>query len=182
MKPFSLSTIIIFALVAMISCTGNDDKSGNALQRGGQVNARPALASSGATVPSFAAYDLDGKLRQSSEWVGQRPVIINFWGTWCPPCRREIPDLVELYKEFQDEGVEIVSLAVKDSPDKVREYADKAGMKWTLLMSADQIMIDYKALTGVPTTVFVNRNGEEVVRFVGMRDYNTLKMAFEAIL
>ena len=55
-------------------------------------------------------------------------------------------------------------------------------MSWVLLLSEDQILIDYKAYQGVPTTIFIDREGNEIVRFIGMRDYATLKKGFEAIL
>ena len=133
-------------------------------------------------VPQFSAKDIDGELRHSSEWLGKQPVVINVWGTWCPPCRREIPDLAKLYAEYKPKGVELISLAVKDTPERVRQYAEKNNMQWVLLMSEDQILIDYKATRGVPTTIFIDKEGNEVARFIGMKDYETLKKGFEAIL
>ncbi len=133
-------------------------------------------------VPQFSAKDIDGEWHHSSEWLGKQPVVINIWGTWCGPCRREIPDLAKLYEEYKPKGVELISLAVRDTPDRVRQYAGRNNMNWVLLMSEDQILIDYKATRGVPTTIFIDRDGNEVVRFIGMRDYETLKRGFEAIL
>ena len=133
-------------------------------------------------MPVFNAKDIDGNWHTSTEWVGKKPVVINFWGTWCPPCRREIPDLVKLNKEYSAKGVELISLAVKDSPDKVKDYANENGMDWVMLMAVDQILIDYKAIQGVPTTIFIDKDGVEVGRFVGMRDYQTLKSGFDSII
>ena len=133
-------------------------------------------------VPHFSAKDIDGKLHHSSEWLGKQPVVINVWGTWCGPCRREIPDLAKLYEEYKPKGVELISLAVKDTPERVRQYAGRNNMNWVLLMSEDQILIDYRATRGVPTTIFIDRDGNEIVRFIGMKDYETLKRGFEAIL
>ena len=126
--------------------------------------------------------DVHNILVRVQEELAGKVVVINFWGTWCGPCRREIPDMVQLYEEYQKKGVEILSLAVKDTPEKVRAYSGNVGMKWPLLMSQDQIMIDFRALRGVPTTIFINREGQEVARYVGMRDYSALKLGFEAIL
>lgn len=168
---------IVFALLILatmlLSC-GGDQKS--------QADAKSVTQEPQAKTPvSFAAYDIDGNLHQSSEWIGKQPVVLNFWGTWCPPCRKEIPDLVRLYDEYRSRGVEIVSLAVKDTPSKVSDYSMQAGMTWVMLMADQNLMIALKATAGVPTTIFLDRNGNEVVRFIGMRDYNTFKTAFEAV-
>lgn len=140
---------------------------------------------------SFTAVDLTGTMRESSEWIGQRPVVLNFWGTWCPPCRREIPELVKLYDEYKDKGLEIVSLAINDTPAKVDNYSRQNGMNWTMLIADRQLSKDFK-VTGVPTTIFFDRNGKIVMvkdyngkmvdRFVGPRPYEVFKQAFDAIL
>ncbi|UCE24045.1 MAG: TlpA family protein disulfide reductase [Candidatus Zixiibacteriota bacterium] len=125
----------------------------------------------------FTTYDIDGNLRNSAEWVGQQPVVLNFWGTWCPPCRKEIPDLVKLYAEFRPRGIEILGLAVRDNPDNVIKYSREHGMNWVMLMADNSLAMRYR-LTGVPTTIFIDRSGKEVGRFVGPRDYETFKEAF----
>ena len=132
---------------------------------------------------SWTAPDIDGNLRSSSEWIGKKPVVINFWGTWCPPCRREIPDLVRVYEEYKPKGVEIISFALRDTPEKVRSFAAQANMDWVMLMGGDnEILVDYNFGGSVPTTIFLDRTGKEVGRFVGPRNYQTFKQAFEAIL
>lgn len=164
--------------------TGNDQKAVSA------TKVEAAEQTPSAQV-SFAAADLFGKMRESSEWIGQRPVVLNFWGTWCPPCRREIPELVKLYDEYKDQGLEIISLAVNDTPAKVDNYSRKNGMNWTMLMADRQLSRDFR-VTGVPTTIFFDRNGNIVMvkdyngkmvdRFVGPRPYEIFKQAFDAIL
>lgn len=158
-------------IAAIVSCSGNDAKSGDAQS---QVNTPPAL--------TFTALDPDGVEHKSSEWIGKGPVVINFWGTWCPPCRKEIPDLAKVYHEFQSQGVTLISLAVNDEPDRVKEYAADAGMDWVQLMADKQILIDYKATTGIPTTIFLDKNGQEVHRFVGWQEYDDFKQAFSALV
>ncbi|MCH9024929.1 MAG: TlpA family protein disulfide reductase [candidate division Zixibacteria bacterium] len=174
-KIRALLTVLALISLIIAGCSSSDSSS------------RPKNDSNSASistinVPHFSAKDIDGEWRHSSEWLGKQPVVINVWGTWCPPCRREIPDLAKLYEEYKPKGVELISLAVKDTPDRVRQYAERNNMNWVLLMSEDQILIDYKATRGVPTTIFIDRDGNEVVRFIGMKDYDTLKRGFEAIL
>ena len=171
------AALTVLALISLIiagcSSSGSSNKPDG--------NSNTATVNS-INVPQFSAKDIDGELRHSSEWLGKQPVVINVWGTWCPPCRREIPDLAKLYEEYKPKGVELISLAVKDTPERVRQYAERNNMNWVLLMSEDQILIDYKATRGVPTTIFIDKNGNEVARFIGMKDYDALKKGFEAIL
>ncbi|NOY88217.1 MAG: redoxin domain-containing protein [FCB group bacterium] len=170
------------------STVQNNNGSGNKSPKAKTppVNQSPAPAS---TVQNsnteskfyFTAYDVDGTLRNSNKWVGKEPVVINFWGTWCPPCRREIPDLVKVYNEYHPKGIEILGLAVKDQPKKVKRFAQQKGMNWVMLMADTDLAMRYH-IRGVPTTIFIDRNGKEVGRFVGPRDYKTFKEAFEKLL
>ncbi|MDH3891929.1 MAG: TlpA family protein disulfide reductase [candidate division Zixibacteria bacterium] len=142
----------------------------------------PVATESKPPVVQFAAYDIKGKLHNSDEWIGKQPTVINVWGTWCPPCRREIPDLVLLNAEFEKKGVALLGLAVRDTPQKVEKYAAQNKMSWPMMMGENQHLYTLGVTTGVPTTIFYNREGKEVQRFVGPRNYATFKQAFEAIL
>ena len=173
-----LMIIGVVLSVGLLSC-GSDQQAENKSVKTTAQQPTPGSASAGIT---FAAYDINGELHQSSEWIGQKPVVLNFWGTWCPPCRKEIPDLVRLYKEYSVKGIEIVSLAVKDSPGRVAQYSQQAGMIWPMLMADLNIMTSLKATSGVPTTIFIDKSGKEIGRFVGMRNYETFKRAFDALL
>ena len=129
----------------------------------------------------FRAKDLDGIYHSSDEWIGKKPVVINFWGTWCPPCRKELPDLIRLYDEYNSRGVEIIGLAVNDQPGKVRDFSRQMGMKWVMLMG-DREIAGMFGIRGVPMTIFFNSEGQIVQEFHGMRDYEAFKVGFEAIL
>lgn len=129
----------------------------------------------------FAAKDLEGKVRQSTEWVGKQPVVLNFWGTWCPPCRKEIPDLIKAYEEFKPQGVEMVGLAVRDNVGSVTKFTAEKGMNWPMLMGDGALVARYR-VSGVPTTIFIDSKGNEIGRFVGPQSYETFKQAFQAVL
>jgi len=134
------------------------------------------------------AKDVDGASHELSKWIGKQPTVVNFWGTWCPPCQREIPDLVKLYGEYKPKGVEIVSLAIERVQDPiqaatlVRGYASKAKMTWVMLMGAPEMVEPFKLSGSVPTTIFYDKNGNEIERFIGMRDYATFKAAFDKVV
>ena len=173
-KRLIVTLVALMTVFQLLNCSGEKDSSQNQPNTGAQAST--------INVPLFNAQDINGKWHSAEEWLGKKPVVINFWGTWCGPCRREIPDLVKLYAEYKDRGVELISLAVNDTPDKVKEYSSANKMDWVLLMAEDQILIDYKATFGIPSTIFIDKNGNEVTRFIGMQDYQTLKTGFDAIL
>ena len=178
--------MILVALMLIISCS-NDPHDQGKLPAPGSGKA--------AVVPvtQFAAYDLDGNLQQSSQWVGKQPVVLNVWGTWCPPCRREIPDLVKLYKEYAPKGVEMIGLAVvrNEPPQSVRQFAQEHDMGWEMLLADQNIAMAF-GIQAVPTTIFIDRNGnvipvtdgngKTVDRFTGMQSYEVFKAAFEKLL
>jgi thiol-disulfide isomerase/thioredoxin len=177
--------LVIAAVAAWAACSSQkaetEKKAETATADDGKEDS--SVTQSHPSVISWKAVDVEGKEHSSKEWIGKQPVVINFWGTWCPPCRREIPDLVRVYQEYKNKGVEIISFAFRDTPQQVKTFASQHNMNWVLLMQPDQqMLVDYQFSGGVPTTIFLDAKGNEVGRFVGPRDYQTLKQAFESIL
>lgn len=119
-------------------------------------------------LPPIALPGLTGKTRSLQEWRG-RPLIVNFWATWCDPCRREIPLLKRLRHEHAADGLEVVGIAI-DSADEVRKYAAARGMDYPLLIGEDGGLAAANALgmdTVLPFSVFADREGRIVALKVG---------------
>jgi thiol-disulfide isomerase/thioredoxin len=120
-------------------------------------------------LPSFALSDLTGKSTPVSTWAG-KSLILNFWATWCAPCRREIPLLKALGNEWAGRGVTVVGIAV-DYQDKVQQFADQFKINYPLLIG-EQDALDVAGKFGMdtpafPFSVFTDRRGEVVALFVG---------------
>lgn len=188
----NLLTTLILGLTVMVGLSCSSSESGSTPKDTATPQAQvpaqtatPSVSKSPAAlaVARFSTIDTEMKTHQLSEWVGKTPVVINFWGTWCPPCRREIPGLVRLYDEYKDRGVEIVSLAIerRAGPAEVKRFTDQAGMKWVQLMASEDILKAFRYTGSVPTTIFLDQNGNETARYVGARDYNTFKRDFEKL-
>ena len=129
----------------------------------------PAAASVPEMRPEFSLIDSTGRKRSISEWDG-RPLLINFWATWCPPCRREIPLLNSLRKEYGPRGFEVIGIAV-DFRDDVLAYMKSTPIDYPMLIG-EQDGIDVAAAFGVtdiyyPFTVFTDRRGRIVTIKVG---------------
>ncbi|MEW6411097.1 MAG: TlpA disulfide reductase family protein [Candidatus Zixiibacteriota bacterium] len=182
LRKFIHLNLLLGIMLLLASCGSQqaaDQTNDQSAQNNPAVDTTGTIGENGMFV--FKAYDLEGGLRDSREWVGKKPVVLNFWGTWCPPCRKEIPDLVKVYNEYTSDQIEMIGLAVRDSPENVRTFSEQNGMNWIMLMGDQNLGIRY-GITGVPTTIFIDRNGNEIGRFVGPRDYQTFKDAFELAL
>ena len=121
------------------------------------------------TLPQFTLVDRDGQPRSLQDWPG-KALIVNFWATWCAPCRREIPLLQQLQRDHGDEGFQVIGIAV-DFRDKVLAYADDMKIEYPLLIG-EQDALDAAAAFGVPAvgfpfTVFSDRQGRVVTTHFG---------------
>jgi thiol-disulfide isomerase/thioredoxin len=122
-----------------------------------------------ARLPDFSLNDLSGKPTSIAAWSGNS-LVINFWATWCAPCRREIPLLKTLAADWAGRDLTVVGIAV-DYPDKVRQFAGQFKIDYPVLIG-EQDALDVAAKFGMdapafPFTVFTDRRGEVVALFVG---------------
>jgi thiol-disulfide isomerase/thioredoxin len=129
----------------------------------------PTPAKLVATVPAFSLADRDGHMRTLADWQG-KALIVNFWATWCAPCRKEIPLLQKLQREHGDEGFQVVGIAV-DFRDKVLAYADEMKIEYPLLIG-EQEALDAAASFGIeavgfPFTIFTDNRGRVVAAHMG---------------
>jgi thiol-disulfide isomerase/thioredoxin len=113
----------------------------------------------GKVAPDFALQDLQGKQIKLSDFRG-KAVLLNFWATWCGPCKVEMPWFVELQKQYGPQGLEIVGVALDDSgKDTIQKYAKDMGVNYTILQGRDEVGDAYGAI-GLPTTYFIDRDGK----------------------
>ena len=182
MKSFTTMTTLIVLTLAIFLITGcGDTDTDSASAQATTTTDNPATASSNSNL--FTAQDLQGNTRSSDEWIGKQPVVMNFWGTWCPPCRREIPELAKLYAEYKSKGVEIIGVALERTagPAQVQQFASQNSMDWVLLMGDQAISETYK-IGGIPMIVLYDASGKEINRLTGLHDAASLRRAFESIL
>jgi thiol-disulfide isomerase/thioredoxin len=121
----------------------------------------------GKQAPDFTLQDLDGKPVKLSDFRG-KAVLLNFWATFCGPCKVEMPWLVELQKQYGPQGLEIVGVALDDSgKDTIQKYAKDMGVNYTILQGQDSVGDAYGAV-GLPATFYIDRNGKIVDSALGL--------------
>lgn len=133
----------------------------------------------GKPAPEFTLPDLEGNQIELSSMKG-KVLILDFWATWCPPCKEEVPHLVALQSKYRDQGLQIVGLSLdKAGASMVKPFADEHDVNYTMLIANDETAKAYGGVSMIPTTFLVDRNGVVVKRFIG---YTTPEAFEEAIL
>lgn len=144
------------------------------LASGGQ---NPGSANAGGAdglAASFTVRTLDGRTFRLQEQRG-KPVVLDFWATWCAPCRASMPHLGRLQERYTRNGLVVLGLSVdEDPPASVKRFADRLGIKFRLAMADEKLLDLYGPIRVLPTTFFINRRGEVVRRTVGYLDAETL--------
>jgi thiol-disulfide isomerase/thioredoxin len=131
--------------------------------------------------PAFQLNDLEGKPLSLAEGKG-KIVLLNFWATWCGPCRAEIADLVDLQKRYADK-LEIIALATdEDDADEVRRFVLKSGINYRVAMISDEVRRDYGGIAALPTSFVIDAQGRVVQKHVGLNDPTIYELEVKAML
>lgn len=130
------------------------------------ANAGRTSALLGKPAPEFTYSTFDGKSLDLASLRG-KPVMVNFWGSWCIPCKDEAPVLASAWQKYQNSGVQFVGIAIWDQSDAAKAFAQNAGAVWLNGMDNNgKIAIDY-GVYGVPESYFISRDGVLIDRFPG---------------
>jgi thiol-disulfide isomerase/thioredoxin len=129
----------------------------------------------GTAAPDFALQSLDGKTVHLSDFRG-KAVLLNFWATWCTPCRLEMPWFVELEKQYGPQGLQVVGVAMDDAgPDKIAKFAKDMGVNYPVLLGKESVGDEYGGLEYLPTSFYLDRDGKVVQRVFGLRSRSDIE-------
>lgn len=128
------------------------------------------FASNPQAAPPFLVNDIDGDMISTAEWHG-KVVLLNFWATWCPPCREEIPALIQLQKEYKDR-LQIIGVSMDDADQQkaVEKFAKESGINYPILMASPELIAEYGGVPALPTSFVVNPDGRVVQKHVGLHE------------
>jgi peroxiredoxin len=136
----------------------------------------------GSQAADFALADLSGKTVHLSDFKG-KVVIVDFWATWCGPCRVEIPDFVRLQSKYRDKGLAIVGLSLDADGEKaVKPFVEEHDINYTMLIANDETAKSFGGILGIPTTFVIDRQGRIVQKFVGVMPAKTFEDTIQPLL
>ncbi|MBD3165159.1 redoxin domain-containing protein [bacterium] len=125
--------------------------------------------------PGFALKTMDGETVKLSDYEG-KVVLLNFWATWCPPCKLEIPHFIEMYDELEDDGLVILGVLVSDEPANMERYSKQVGIDYPLALGDHDVASVYQKLLpqsmrgGIPFSFIIDREGKINAHHVGYQD------------
>lgn len=122
------------------------------------VGASPVL-NPGSVPPAFKLVDLDGAVHDSQAYAG-KPLVINFWGTFCPPCRKEMPALQNAYERWSERGVNLIGINLSEDRLSVQNFVDQVGAKFPILLDQNRQTEKQFGLKQYPTTFFIRPDGK----------------------
>ncbi len=124
----------------------------------------------------FTLKDLEGINRSLSSYKGKF-VFLNFWATWCGPCRKEMPSMQRLYDTYKDSGLEIIAVNLQESNNIVKSFIDELNLDFTVLLDKTGEVGAIYGAANIPTTYLIDRDGNIFAQVVGSRDWNSEEMS-----
>ena len=135
--------------------------------------------------PDFKVTDLDGKSISLSDYKG-KVLFLNFWATWCPPCRAEIPDFVEVYGQEKANGLEILGISLDSKgKDAIVAFVEKFKINYPVVLetrqATEQLISDYEPGQFIPTTIIIDKQGRIRDKRIGQMDKETILKYFQQL-
>ena len=164
-----LKQLFIYALLATLAITTGFMLRSQLMGVGSQSLSNEQSKQGAQTLFSTTLPDLQGVEQNISQWRG-KVIVVNFWATWCTPCREEIPEFIEAQKKFNEQGLVIIGIAI-DQPDKIKMFSEAFGINYPILVGSMSTWSLLEATgnqrSALPYTIVLNRAGEIVDSYLG---------------
>lgn len=145
------------------------------------VLAVPGFAADSGPAPDFTLKGIDGKDLALSSLKG-KVVIIDFWATWCPPCREEIPGFIEMYKKYKDQGLEIIGISVDKDENKLKKFIADNGVNYPIVSFTKDVTEAYGGIQSIPTTFILDHQLNIVGKHIGFVEAAAFEKEIEPLL
>jgi cytochrome c biogenesis protein CcmG/thiol:disulfide interchange protein DsbE len=129
----------------------------------------------------FVLKDMNNTTVRMADYKG-KVVLLNFWATWCGPCKVEIPSFVELYDRYRDQGLVIAGVSIDDAPDTLRAFAKEWRMQYPILLMQSDVEDSYGPFYGIPTSFVIARDGTICTKHIGPASKERFEQEIKALL
>src|SRR5882762_1616985 len=162
MKRNPLALVVVAFVVALMLYVGL-----HMARRSGRLST-PRITRS-TVAPDFSLESLEGKTVHLSDFRG-KAVLLNFWATWCQPCKIEMPWFAELQRQYASEGLQVVGIAMDDaSPENIEKFARDLGVNYPVLVGKEEVGTAYGGVQFLPATFYIGRDGKVVDKVFGLK-------------
>jgi len=172
MKKILHKGIIIFVLLTiwLLGCEVKKKR-----EETGKLGKSTVTEQEWGNAPDFILPQLDGNSLTLSDFKG-KVIILNFWATWCPPCRMEIPDFVELYENYKDEGLLVIGVNLDGGDTRpIKQFSEKYKINYPVVLGNVKVTEDYGGIRAIPTTYVIDRKGDIKKKYVGYQPRTTFE-------
>ncbi len=168
--------VVIVVVIGMIISAGRLNRKKAAMGASLQGNGIGTVA------PDFTLTTVDGKKVKLSDYRG-KAVLLNFWATWCGPCKIEIPWFLNMEKQYGPQGLVVLGVAMDDDgKNSVEKFSKEMKIDYTVVLGNDDVADQYGGVAGLPTTFYLDRNGRVVKKIEGLADESEIEDAIKAAL
>jgi thiol-disulfide isomerase/thioredoxin len=175
MKRNPLALVVVAFVVALMLYVGL-----HMARRSGRLPT-PRITRS-TVAPDFSLESLEGKTMRLSDFRG-KAVLLNFWATWCGPCKIEMPWFVELQQKYGSQGLQVVGVAMDDaSKEDIAKFAQDMGVNYPVLIGKEAVGDSYGGIPALPETFFIGRDGKVVDKILGLRGKAEIEDAIKKAL
>jgi peroxiredoxin len=150
------AALAIAAVTVPTMLNGSDDEPAEGLTAG--PGAPSCKAPQGTAKLDFKVKDMNGATVNLANFKG-KVILLNFWATWCGPCKVEIPEFVRAYDEHKDKGFVVLGVSIDDTPDQLKEFARQYKIPYPMLLNQENVEQAYGPIYGVPVSFFIGRDG-----------------------
>ncbi|MBI5892912.1 MAG: TlpA family protein disulfide reductase [Deltaproteobacteria bacterium] len=165
MNSFTLKYLIVFVISIFLPASAYAGQNLFAAAGIEQVNGKPPAK-------EFSLETMEGKKVSIGDFKG-KVVFLNFWATWCPPCKFEMPAMENLYKRYKDKGLEIVAVNLQEGADTVKRFMQKNGYTFTALLDSNGDVSAVYNVSYLPITYIIDKNGKLVGKAIGAREWDS---------
>ncbi|HYL11512.1 MAG TPA: TlpA disulfide reductase family protein [Terriglobales bacterium] len=164
MKRTSIMVLVVaMGVTALLVAKFRNSRSSSTSVR------KPSSSLNGQMAPDFALESLDSRTVHLSDFHG-KAVLLNFWATWCTPCKVEMPWFEQMHKQYGPQGLQVVGIAMDDASKKdIAEFASNLGIDYPILVGKESVGEAYGGVQFLPVTVYVGRDGKIVEKVFGLK-------------